>query len=1140
MSKNAKSKSTNPAEDQQATASATGGYDGVSGKYAGRFFRKVDWQTAAFTALFVFVGYLFSIAPDVTLEDSGELSVGSFYAGVPHPPGYPVWTLYTWLFTVLVPISNIAFRVALSSAVAAAAACGLLSLMVSRGSSMIVEGMEELKGMDRSLEDWICRVSGWVAGMLLGFNGFMWSQAVIVEVYTLSVLSLMGVLVCLMHWVYVPERKKYLYWAFFLFGICFNNHQTLIVAAMGLEVAIAAVNIRLGRDLFLFNSVIYLLGLIAKWNGMLTAFDQNIPLFVIYNAVGIASIGVFVWAWNRTQEVLTEWVPLVIIAAVFLLGASFYFYMPIASSTNPPMNWAYPRTWDGFVHAFSRGQYERANPTSSPLRFIQQMYLYFKGAGSEFSPVMLLIGLVPFFCWKRMAKRERAWMTGLMAVFFCLAVILMILLNPPPDKQSQDLNRVFFTSSHVLIAIFMGYGVALIASFLARQYEAQRLPALTGGAIAVALAIYGKLGLERVHPLDQFTAFYGILLSVAFILIFGLSRSKAPMKAILLIFALAPFYSVMSHWWENEQRGHLFGYWFGHDMFSPPLEVYPEMAEDAILFGGTDPGRFNPTYMIFCESFIPASKKPRDPDFDRRDVRIITQNALADGTYLDYIRAHYFRSAQRDLPFFQEMLRSSKEKELNQSTNWVARAFAPLDNAMTSFGAYVEQKRKNRGVYPAKEIYTPSHEDSEKAYLDYMADAAQRKMSGHLKPGEIVTETPDGRISVQGQAAVMAINAILAKIIFDKNPGHEFYIEESMPLEWMYPHLTPFGIIMKINREEVPVITEEMLKKDHQFWSQYMNRLVGDWVKYDTPIEDIVKFADDVYLKGDLSAFKGDTKFVRDDWAQKAFSKLRSGIAGIYAWRLGPQCPKHLQPKTVEEEQRLLEEADYAFRQALVLCPYSPEAVFRYSNLLAMTQRVDDAIMITEKCFEFDYENEGVRQLLQQLHRMKQGQAKLNQIQDTIHNLEQQFVASKTNLDVAYKLMSNYVLTMRTNEAIVVMDELLADPNAPAETILTVASAYNDLKQYDRLENALIRLVEVIPDNPEAWFDLAGTQALMGKHQLALQTLSKTMELSRARKLKNPEAVDLARKARADTRFNAMKVLPEFQKILNGTPLNGE
>ena len=39
----------------------------------------------------------------------------------------------------------------------------------------------------------------------------------------------------------------------------------------------------------------------------------------------------------------------------------------------------------------------------------------------------------------------------------------MILLNPPPDRQSQDLNRVFFTSSHVVVALFAGYGVALLA-----------------------------------------------------------------------------------------------------------------------------------------------------------------------------------------------------------------------------------------------------------------------------------------------------------------------------------------------------------------------------------------------------------------------------------------------------------------------------------------------------------------------------------------------------------------------------------------------------------------------------------------------------------------------------------------------------
>src|SRR6187402_2846035 len=104
-------------------------------------FRQIDWISFAITTLLVFVGYYLTLAPDLTLEDSGELAVGSFYAGVPHPPGYPVWTLYTWLFTVLVPISNIAWRVALSSAVAGAVSCGLIALMVSRGSSMIIEGI---------------------------------------------------------------------------------------------------------------------------------------------------------------------------------------------------------------------------------------------------------------------------------------------------------------------------------------------------------------------------------------------------------------------------------------------------------------------------------------------------------------------------------------------------------------------------------------------------------------------------------------------------------------------------------------------------------------------------------------------------------------------------------------------------------------------------------------------------------------------------------------------------------------------------------------------------------------------------------------------------------------------------------------
>ena len=64
------------------------------------FFHRFDWIAGFLTALISFGVYLYTLAPDVTLEDSGELAVGSMYAGVPHPPGYPLWTIYSWVFTV--------------------------------------------------------------------------------------------------------------------------------------------------------------------------------------------------------------------------------------------------------------------------------------------------------------------------------------------------------------------------------------------------------------------------------------------------------------------------------------------------------------------------------------------------------------------------------------------------------------------------------------------------------------------------------------------------------------------------------------------------------------------------------------------------------------------------------------------------------------------------------------------------------------------------------------------------------------------------------------------------------------------------------------------------------------------------------
>jgi tetratricopeptide (TPR) repeat protein len=1339
-------------------------------------FRSIDWFAFGVTALLVFIGYWWTLAPDLTLEDSGELAVASKYAGVPHPPGYPVWTIYTWLFTKL-PILNIAYRVGLSSAFAGALACGLVALMVSRGSSMMVEGIADLRNIPRHWENWICIVSGFVAGLLTGFNGFMWSQAVIVEVYTLSVLSLAGVMVCLMRWIYAPNQNRYLYLAFFWYGICFNNHQSLLVIALGLEAAIVAVRPKLGRDLFFWNTVIYVGGLVLRQMDLLGFLKNNTPLFVVYNLIGLSSLiawaylafvtkksglelardftmagtvgyllgifahvtsyttafqarpglfvlfnvagvgmaGAFVYLALRTRAFGREWLAALASGASWAVGAAFYLYMPITSMTNPPLNWAYPRIVSGFFHALTRGQYEPIHPTEKLSSFVQQILMYVQGAVDEFNLAYLLVAVVPFFFWKRMQKRERAWLIGLTAIYLCLSIFLLILLNPGTDRQSRDLNKVFFTASHVMIAMGVGYGLTFICGMLLVNYERWRRWVFLGALVATGIgAVNMAISYATVaNPLVHYTAVFAMLLPLAIAVLMFINRGHAPLKGLLALLALMPLWSMLAHWEENEQRGHLFGYWFGHDMFTPPFGIYPEMTRDAVLYGGTDPGRFNPTYMIFCESFIPPAKK-RDPKFDRRDVYLITQNALADGTYLNYIRAHYNRSTQNDPGFFSELLRGPAELAANKDTNIFARMMLPVDRVFLDLGDKIEKSRRagtsffkpddfsdlrgfvakikpgpeqdalsrylygrltkstqelvNRGgaeaklrkalaqdlnkrvldnefherrkleddltdidyspldnvekdrrknarvdkyrtegyqlyhperfehvkisertmkfmdenpsghtlirlnrilleeaypgliaksiggVYPDREIKTATPEDSQRCFHEYLEDAQRRLQLKQLRPGEDV-RIIDNRVQVSGQVAVMAINGLLTKVMFDKNPEHEFFVEESFPLDWMYPHLSPYGIIMKINRQPLSELTEEMVAKDHDFWSRYSERAIGNWITYDTPVSNICVFAERVYYRRDYRQFKGDPKFIRDSDGQKAFSKLRSSIAGVYAWRV-QKVTGEMQKALTEnnsaeyqkknaEYQRMLKEAEFSFKQAYAFCPYSPEAIFRYINVLASLGRFDDAYMIARTSEKLDPFNLQLKDLISQLERMKGSQAALppeqpvstattpqEQMAQQITHLEALVKQNSNNLQAVYQLAMTYAQAQQPEKAIALVDRLLTDPNADNTSLLFAAQICNQLNQLPRVEQALSRIAKTSPESPEVWFDLAGVQAIQKKETQAIDSLRLALDASAKRLAKDPRAPNLHSNALVDWRLNNIRQSPAFQRLI--------
>lgn len=152
--------------------------------------------------------YVYCLPPVITGEDAGELVTAAATLGVPHPPGYPTWTLYAHVFTWL-PWGSMAWRVALSSAFAAAAAVGLLCALFLRltGSRSAALG----------------------ASLTFAFTYEFWEQAIIPEVYALNACCLAASLLALCPRPPLPRfRPPRTYRRFgFGYGVALGVHNTL-------------------------------------------------------------------------------------------------------------------------------------------------------------------------------------------------------------------------------------------------------------------------------------------------------------------------------------------------------------------------------------------------------------------------------------------------------------------------------------------------------------------------------------------------------------------------------------------------------------------------------------------------------------------------------------------------------------------------------------------------------------------------------------------------------------------------------------------------------------------------------------------------------------------------------------------------
>lgn len=191
--------------------------------------------------------------------------------------------------------------------------------------------------------------------------------------------------------------------------------------------------------------------------------------------------------------------------------------------------------------------------------------------------------------------------------------------------------------------------------------------------------------------------------------------------------------------------------------------VLDSLKPGMVYFGGTDPGRFIPTLMN------------ETSDADRHVV--ITQNALADNTYLQYVNFQF-----------------------------------------------------------GDQLGTLSQEDSQRAFQDYLADAQKRLAHDQqfpdepkqIRPGEDV-QMSDGKVQVSGQVAVMMINERLLTAFMDKNPDTTFALEESFPLKSTYASAVPLGPIMELRvPDSQSAFTQQTAAQAVDYWQSTAAQLVND------------------------------------------------------------------------------------------------------------------------------------------------------------------------------------------------------------------------------------------------------------------------------------------------------------------------
>jgi hypothetical protein len=163
----------------------------------------------------VFGIYALGACPTIYVGDSGELTTAVAVLGIPHPTGYPLYVLLGALWTAVIPVGSIAWRMSLFSATCGALACGLLYRL------------------GRRLD--LVPVAAAFAALLLAVSPSVWAEATVQRVYTLNALFVVLATTLAVRWDTRRERSS-LVAAFVCCGLGAANHAFMAIFAVALAI----------------------------------------------------------------------------------------------------------------------------------------------------------------------------------------------------------------------------------------------------------------------------------------------------------------------------------------------------------------------------------------------------------------------------------------------------------------------------------------------------------------------------------------------------------------------------------------------------------------------------------------------------------------------------------------------------------------------------------------------------------------------------------------------------------------------------------------------------------------------------------------------------------------------------------------